>query len=153
MIQGHTGGYSRGDPPLPIPNREVKPANADGTALRRGRVGSRRLISGEAAKDTCPWRLPLFFFLFACVGYLPAPGLDMRQRGGCAYRCGRLFVCWRDAGREDGQLPARGWPAVPARVRLFNLSLQWKAAGRGSAPASLCREGLDIRQGMRTFAV
>ena len=26
-------------PPLPIPNREVKPARADGTAVTRGRVG------------------------------------------------------------------------------------------------------------------
>ena len=28
------GGYSEGDPPLPIPNREVKPFSADGTANR-----------------------------------------------------------------------------------------------------------------------
>ena len=27
-----SGGYSGGVPPLPIPNREVKPARADGTA-------------------------------------------------------------------------------------------------------------------------
>ena len=26
------GGYSNGVPPLPIPNREVKPVSADGTA-------------------------------------------------------------------------------------------------------------------------
>ena len=26
------GGYSTGDPPLPIPNREVKPGHANGTA-------------------------------------------------------------------------------------------------------------------------
>ena len=26
------GVYSDGDPPLPIPNREVKPVSADGTA-------------------------------------------------------------------------------------------------------------------------
>ena len=29
------------DLPLPIPNREVKPERADGTAIRCGRVGSR----------------------------------------------------------------------------------------------------------------
>ena len=29
------GGYSKGDPPLPIPNREVKPFHADGTAPKR----------------------------------------------------------------------------------------------------------------------
>ena len=28
------GGYSVGEPPLPIPNREVKPYRADGTAVR-----------------------------------------------------------------------------------------------------------------------
>ena len=31
-------------PPLPIPNREVKPARADGTAVTRGRVGRRRSL-------------------------------------------------------------------------------------------------------------
>ena len=30
--ESHSGGYSGGVPPLPIPNREVKPARADGTA-------------------------------------------------------------------------------------------------------------------------
>ena len=32
----HSGGYSVGDPPLPIPNREVKPSGADGTARPAG---------------------------------------------------------------------------------------------------------------------
>ena len=30
--QPYSGGYSTGVPPLPIPNREVKPGHADGTA-------------------------------------------------------------------------------------------------------------------------
>ena len=37
MIEGSKilkGVYNRGDPPLPIPNREVKPLSADGTAVR-----------------------------------------------------------------------------------------------------------------------
>ena len=38
----YCGGYSGGEPPLPIPNREVKPVIADGTAPPGGRVGSRR---------------------------------------------------------------------------------------------------------------
>ena len=38
-----SGGYCSGVPPLPIPNREVKPACADGTAMQCGRVGGRRL--------------------------------------------------------------------------------------------------------------
>ena len=31
-VQCFSGGYSAGVPPLPIPNREVKPVRADGTA-------------------------------------------------------------------------------------------------------------------------
>ena len=38
---------SVGDPPLPIPNREVKPDSADGTALSCGRVGHRHFFSKE----------------------------------------------------------------------------------------------------------
>ena len=44
-----SGGYSAGAPPLPIPNREVKPGRADGTAPQCGRVG-RRLLSGEPSR-------------------------------------------------------------------------------------------------------
>ena len=44
-----SGGYSDGVPPLPIPNREVKPARADGTARQCGRVGS-RLFFREASR-------------------------------------------------------------------------------------------------------
>ena len=40
-----SGGYCGGVPPLPIPNREVKPTCADGTAMQCGRVGSRLLYS------------------------------------------------------------------------------------------------------------
>ena len=36
-----SGGDSGRVPPLPIPNREVKPACADGTAMQCGRVGNR----------------------------------------------------------------------------------------------------------------
>ena len=38
----YSGGYSDGEPPLPIPNREAKPVIADGTARPGGRVGSCR---------------------------------------------------------------------------------------------------------------
>jgi hypothetical protein len=31
-------------PPLPIPNREVKPTRADGTAVTRGRVGRCQIL-------------------------------------------------------------------------------------------------------------
>ena len=32
ILKDDIGGYSEGVPPLPIPNREVKPLSADGTA-------------------------------------------------------------------------------------------------------------------------
>ena len=38
--EAYCGGYSGEDPPLPIPNREVKLTIADGTAPPGGRVGS-----------------------------------------------------------------------------------------------------------------
>ena len=53
------GGYSSEVPPLPIPNREVKLTNADGTAYLGGRVGSR--LFKEQANDG----LLLFFFVIA----------------------------------------------------------------------------------------
>ncbi len=39
----NSGGNSNGDPPLPIPNREVKPVHAYDTAIPSGKVGSRQL--------------------------------------------------------------------------------------------------------------
>ena len=47
----YCGGYSGGDPPLPIPNREVKPARADGTAPPGGRVGRRRPSGSPSEKQ------------------------------------------------------------------------------------------------------
>ena len=41
---------SVGDPPLPIPNREVKPVSADGTANIRGRVGHRHFYKEDFKK-------------------------------------------------------------------------------------------------------
>ena len=75
----YSGGYSDGEPPLPIPNREAKPVIADGTARSGGRVGSRRAwkessdekssgdsffvfagVRGNAVQDIlvfCGWRM------------------------------------------------------------------------------------------------
>ena len=47
----NNGGNSDGDPPLPIPNREVKPVSADGTAIPSGRVGSRQLLESIQSDD------------------------------------------------------------------------------------------------------
>ena len=59
-----SGGYSGGVPPLPIPNREVKPVRADGTAYS-GRVGSRRPFRLSAALEkVSPQRR---FFLLSVI--------------------------------------------------------------------------------------
>ena len=55
----YCGGYSGGEPPLPIPNREVKPAIADGTAPPGGRVGSCRSSKTRSSHDG------RVFFMFA----------------------------------------------------------------------------------------
>ena len=60
------GGFSRGVPPLPIPNRAVKPARADGTDTPVGRVGRRRasgspgrlMTSGGPFFCARPWLRP-----------------------------------------------------------------------------------------------
>ena len=70
MAQAETnsGGFGPGVPPLPIPNREVKPGRADGTAPQCGRVG-RRLLDG--ALHIILWRAPFFVPAF-CVPLLSA---------------------------------------------------------------------------------
>ena len=55
------GGYCGGVPPLPIPNRAVKPAIADGTAMQCGRVGS-RLFLMSVLRFGQPIRRTLFLF-------------------------------------------------------------------------------------------
>ena len=62
-----SGGYCSGVPPLPIPNREVKPACADGTAMQCGRVGSRRLYKCEPRVSDDP-RL-FFVTIKECLTY------------------------------------------------------------------------------------
>ena len=51
-----------GVPPLPIPNREVKPCSADGTGVTPGRVGRRLIYSKASFKQLAFLRLRLFLF-------------------------------------------------------------------------------------------
>ena len=67
------GGFSRGVPPLPIPNRAVKPARADGTDTPVGRVGRRRTSGGPDVVMTSG----LLFFISPCT-------LQFFPPGGCA---------------------------------------------------------------------
>ena len=68
-IKRYLGGYCGGVPPLPIPNREVKPTCADGTAMQCGRVGSRLLYSSLLESETLSGRLfcCLVVWLFSCL--------------------------------------------------------------------------------------
>ena len=63
------GGYGGGVPPLPIPNREVKPTCADGTAMQCGRVGSRLLLTERVLrrKSWNSFFLLVVFFLFLTI--------------------------------------------------------------------------------------
>lgn len=65
------GGFSRGVPPLPIPNRAVKPARADGTDTPVGRVGRRRASGspGRLMTSGAPLCMPV-------PVPFPAPGPD-----------------------------------------------------------------------------
>ena len=51
-VNRFSGDYSVGVPPLPIPNREVKPNRADGTAFSCGRVGRRHFLREESFFNT-----------------------------------------------------------------------------------------------------
>ena len=73
-----SGGYCGGVPPLPIPNREVKPACADGTAMQCGRVGGRLLShTGE------PRRLVSGALLFSSGSFFY--GLIQTNKLGCYF--------------------------------------------------------------------
>ena len=58
-----SGGYCGGVPPLPIPNREVKPTCADGTAMQCGRVGRRLLSINNFFKRLQSLRFEVSFFM------------------------------------------------------------------------------------------
>ena len=66
----YCGGYSGEDPPLPIPNREVKLTIADGTAPPGGRVGSRHFLIRVPDINRCRglliYALSLSFYLYLC---------------------------------------------------------------------------------------
>ena len=89
-----SGGYCGGVPPLPIPNREVKPTCADGTAMQCGRVGS-CLFSYQR-----PWReISEVFFVFSGLSCCPCTDGTPCQIGQCGRVGSRLFSYqrpWRE---------------------------------------------------------
>ena len=103
MSTPYLGGYSGGVPPLPIPNREVKPACADGTAMQCGRVGS-RLFSSESPVVA---RLQGSFLFCGARRKLPwpspeSPTLTLPKRGGnggwLAYEKVLIVIGYQDFG-------------------------------------------------------
>jgi hypothetical protein len=107
------GGHGEGDPPVPIPNTEVKPFSADGTAsIRRGRVGRRRDLSrGPTAFAVGP----LFVFPTQPVVF----GRMWRELAECAgaTRDGPFSTAVRDprGGRPTPGPATRGPPVRGAR--------------------------------------
>ena len=73
------GGYCGGVPPLPIPNREVKPACADGTAMQCGRVGGCLLLLGSSRSNDFG---DLFYCLY--ISIIPANHSCLRAFQMCA---------------------------------------------------------------------
>ena len=74
----YEGGNGGGVPPLPIPNREVKPACADGTAERRE---SRQPPSLAPAEWLFFLRYPQNAFkITGCAFFWPRPGLTQGCR-------------------------------------------------------------------------
>ena len=77
-----SGGYCGGVPPLPIPNREVKPTCADGTAIQCGRVG-RRLLSMKSLRFRKISEAFLFFFpriFFFSAGFFFSLNISLSRR-------------------------------------------------------------------------
>ena len=102
-----SGGYCGGVPPLPIPNREVKPTCADGTAMQCGRVG-RRLLSMKSLRfrkiSEAFFFFPrIFFFIF-----FSSSDFTDESEGNLAYRITHGFS--RIFGR---------WPMARARNELL----------------------------------
>ena len=93
-----SGGYCGGVPPLPIPNREVKPTCADGTAMQCGRVGS-CLFSYQR-----PWReISEVFFVLSGLSCCPCTDGTPCQIGQCRRVGSRLFsyeALWRFISSE-----------------------------------------------------
>ena len=81
----NNGGYNDGDPPLTIPNREVKPISADDTAIPSGKVGSRQLC--ESIQET-----ECSFFLCADVTFVETYPEEELYTGG--YRLAAVAARW-----------------------------------------------------------
>ena len=141
----YCGGYSGEDPPLPIPNREVKLTIADGTAPPGGRVGSCR---SSGLRST---HVDRSLFLCPIVQSLTPKGKMVRK---LTLRTTSPFGCTSPA--HPGL--HRRWPLVnyfqdtgratstPRRLQQWG---RWKNSlgtfPKNRSPTIFCGEGLPCR--------
>ena len=98
----YCGGYGGGDPPLPIPNREVKPAGADGSAPPGVRVGSCRF---SGVPETIR-------FVPGTPSFMPPPGHLAPARGRPA---GTMRHSLRQVSARTASLAAAPCTRLPAQ--------------------------------------
>ena len=98
-----SGGYCGGVPPLPIPNREVKPTCADGTAMQCGRVGSRLLLQSTL-------KIHFFRVLFLFIYFAGLPQIIPQK----VWR----FRAWRKSFPEWFGVSALGKSRFPNGLKL-----------------------------------
>ena len=127
LSQGHSGAERRtartqsggdggGGPPLPIPNRAVKPASADGTARKGGRVGYRRCSRGSDRRAMSSDAAPLFLARMPLPFFFVRAGASAAPPRRSSLRSSRL---WRDSGMTH-QGSVSLWHSSPAKS-----SSQW----------------------------
>ena len=111
----YCGGYSSGVPPLPIPNREVKPVIADGTAPPGGRVGSCRFSRRRSERSD-----RRLFFAFGAkkekrqraarsIHWGTDPSSSLCRVAPKEFDCGGVVVCreaWPPSATGRGTGPA-----------------------------------------------
>ena len=84
----YCGGYISVDPPLPIPNREVKHTGADGSAIPSVRVGSCRFSRPSSRQDPGV----SFFLLVLGRPQGPCALFVLYDFGLCAVHCGTISL-------------------------------------------------------------
>ena len=123
----YCGGYSGGDPPLPIPNREVKPAIADGTAPPGGRVGScRSSRSGPSHRRPGPFFVPSLLPSSLCQPRASCTGEPVAARGPVSGRDPRrqAWEGWSEAEGLPCKRPEQTFPGAKSVLNALEPPLQ-----------------------------
>ena len=132
----YCGGYCGEDPPLPIPNREVKLTGADGTAPPGGRVGSCRFSQKARVQKTRA------FFAKSPTYHLLRGGPLRHPHGSVCLYCSLKRQCRIDQNRKAAAKAATAacCPISPALARCPR-GLRWHAP---EPPALRARRSLNL---------